>query len=211
MTTPGSASPISKIRAALLWLGVWLALVGAGMAMMMRYDFTAGTTGEAPQVWPADSTLAHVEGRPTLILFAHPKCPCTRASLAALGDVLAHHSGRVTVHVVFLQAKDKAEDWTGTDLWRSATEIPGVRVSDDEDGTEADRFGGETSGDVVLYNADGHLAFHGGITVARGHYGASAGSAALDHLLAGEPAALTHTPVFGCPLRAPVCPVPGTP
>jgi len=58
----------------------------------------------------------------------------------------------------------------------------------------------ETSGDLVLYDADGRLLFHGGITSARGHSGDNLGRSAIQALLWKEPAQTASTSSFGCPL-----------
>jgi hypothetical protein len=75
-----------------------------------------------------------------------------------------------------------------------------VTVLDDVDGTEARRFGALTSGQVVVYDADGRLRFSGGITPARGHAGDNAGRSAIIALLEGASSASVETPVFGCSL-----------
>ncbi len=49
----------------------------------------------------------------------------------------------------------------------------------DDDGAEAKRFGAETSGQTLLYDERGTLAFSGGITGSRGHAGDNAGRASL--------------------------------
>jgi hypothetical protein len=201
--TPRASSPIVKIGFAVLWGGLWLALLGVGMGAILRYEFTAGAAGQAPAQWPVASVVHREPGQATLIMFAHPKCPCTRASVEELAELLAENSGPLTAHVLFLKAVNTGDDWTQTSLWRTAAAIPGVKVSLDERGAEAARFGSETSGDVVLYNAAGRLAFHGGITAARGHFGANAGRNAVSTLLAGTPAPQTRTPVFGCSLLNP--------
>ena len=108
----------------------------------------------------------------------------------------------VTAQVVFSKPESAGDDWPRTELWRTVSAIPGVTVSMDKTGTEAHRFGVETSGDAVLYDARERLAFHGGITAARGESGPNAGRAALADLLAGNQARQTRTPVFGCPLTA---------
>jgi hypothetical protein len=186
----------------LLCGGLWLALLGTGTALMLRYESTPGASGQAPVEWPVASQLRRTPGEATLIMLAHPKCPCTGASLDELAALMAENRGHVTAHVLFLKPENAQDDWTKTTLWRTATAIPGVTVSTDHAGVEAARFGGETSGDVLLYDAQGRLAFHGGITVARGHVGGNAGHTALAALLAGNPTSQTHTPVFGCPLTA---------
>ena len=65
--------------------------------------------------------------------------------------------------------------------WRSAAAIPGVTVHVDHDGGEARRFGAETSGFVVLYDAHGELLFAGGITTGRGQAGDNAETAGIGH------------------------------
>jgi hypothetical protein len=47
------------------------------------------------------------------------------------------------------------------------------------------------------------LKFNGGITAARGHYGANSSGEALISLIRDEATAPQETDVFGCPLCAP--------
>jgi hypothetical protein len=130
----------------------------------------------------------------------HPHCPCSRASIGELALLMAHCQGRVDAQVLFLQPAEMSSDWVLTDLWREAARIPGVTVSRDEAGREARLFGAETSGDTALYDGQGRLMFHGGITIARGHSGDNPGRDALEALLLGTPTQQTNTPVFGCSL-----------
>jgi hypothetical protein len=110
---------------------------------------------------------------------------------------MAGCSGHVAAQVLFYKPKDSPEDWALTDTWQEALSIPGVLVAPDEDGVEAKRFGAQTSGSAVLYDATGRLLFSGGITAARGQRGANDGSRAILALLEGTPAP-AKTPVFGC-------------
>ena len=57
-----------------------------------------------------------------------------------------------------------------------------------------------TSGQTLLYDEDGRLAFSGGITGARAHAGDNLGRQSLVALLNREPAKRSATNVFGCPL-----------
>jgi hypothetical protein len=111
--------------------------------------------------------------------------------------------GRVTAYVLFIKPSGFTTEWEKTDLWASAAAIPGVHVVSDDEGVEADRFHSATSGQTLLYDAEGKLLFSGGITSARGHEGDNAGRAAIVSLLTTSDAALTKTSVFGCPLFAP--------
>ena len=117
-----------------------------------------------------------------------------------LNRLLAQSQGRVTAQVYFLTPGKASEDWTNTDLWRSATAIPGVTVHEDPDGTQARLFGAETSGDVLLYDRRGQLMFQGGITGSRGHAGDNAGESSIISFLAGRETGLKKTPVYGCSL-----------
>jgi len=188
-------------RSALL-IAVWLVVVACGSGALLRYEKTPGENIHASTNWPAGSRVMHARDRPTLVLFAHPKCPCTRATLSELGLLVANVAGKVNVSVVFIAAPGAAHDWVDTDLWRSAQHIPGVHCLRDVDGIETLRFGAKTSGSSLLYSKNGTLLFRGGITDGRGHAGDNAGRAAIASLIRGEPAAVTTTPVFGCPLFA---------
>ena len=181
---------------------LWLLLVAGGMVSLEAYKSAAGAQVPAPADWPAASRLPRVAGLKTLVMMSHPKCPCTRASLAELETLLSQYRERLTVYVLFVQPKDVSHEWTKTDLWQAASRINGVHALVDDNSTEADRFKGLTSGQVVLYDAEGRLEFTGGITGARGHVGDNLGLKRLLAILRGEETDRSDSPVFGCPLHA---------
>ncbi len=188
-----------SIRAAICLL--WLVLVGVGFAWVLTYENTPGGAGKASVVWPQGTALQLETNRATLILFAHPQCPCTRATIEELNRLLAQQKeGKVSAQVWFFQPEDQPGDWSQSDLWRSVEAIPGVRVQADVGGKEAQRFGAETSGSALLYSPQGQLLFKGGITSGRGHVGDNAGEIAIATLLGGKPAQSQQTPVYGCSL-----------
>jgi hypothetical protein len=183
---------------------LWLAAVGCGTGILLVYDYTPGKDEKsAPKSWSASSGIPHRTDLPTLVMFAHPKCPCTRASIGELAALMTQCQGKVNATVVFFRPKGTGEDWAHTDLWRSAAAIPGVTVRADEDGREAANFQATTSGRVVLYDAGGRLLFSGGITESRGHSGDNAGRIAIVDLLKHGVAADRATPTFGCSLLNP--------
>ena len=184
---------------------VWLFAVGAGIAMILNYQNTPGPSGATPEHWPAGTPIALDGSHDTLVMFAHPKCPCTRASVEELNRLLALCHGRVTTHVFFFKPSQGPGDWTQTDLRQSVAAIPGVAVHDDPDARMARQFGADTSGYVVLYNAQGQLLYHGGITGSRGHAGDNAGEAAIAAMITGENPGLKEAPVFGCSLGDKFC------
>jgi hypothetical protein len=78
-----------------------------------------------------------------------------------------------------------------------------VDVRWDVEGREARRFCARTSGQALLYDERGRLAFQGGITSARGHEGDSVGKSRLAALLSGGEADGRTSDVFGCGLVDP--------
>jgi hypothetical protein len=177
--------------------------VAAGLVILLNYENTPGTAGSPVVQWPASSAIQRHAGRATLLMFAHPQCPCTRASIGELALLMAHCQGLVDAHVVFFKPQESGDDWSKTDLWRSAAAIPGVTVGQDDAGAEADRFHAETSGYTLLYDRQGQLRFNGGITAARGHSGDNAGRSAIIGLLRDGLAGTNRTKVFGCSLLNP--------
>jgi hypothetical protein len=95
---------------------------------------------------------------------------------------------------------EKAKEWADSDLWRIATGIPGVKAVRDESGRETKIFHAAVSGETFLYDPNGKLRFHGGITGARGHEGDNAGLSAIEDIVNTGSSAVGGTPVFGCSL-----------
>ena len=182
---------------------VWLGGAAVGLGWMANYANRPGAAAAAPVHWPAATTIQRDTTRPTLVMLAHPQCDCTRASLAELAELIARARHQPKTFVVFIHPDGVGDDWEKTALWRSAKAIPDVSVVRDEDGREARRFGGETSGQTLLYDSRGRLLFSGGATIARGHLGDNPGVAAMLDLLEGEIPPRTSTPVFGCSLFGP--------
>jgi len=198
---PKSSSWRNKTRLLLAAsCALWFFSVGVGLSIVWEYENTPGTAANPYVQLPSDSQIKPVPGRATLVMLVHPHCPCTRASVGELALLMAQAQGRVTAYVLFLKPRGFADDWEKTDLWWSAAGIPGVQVLKDADGIDAARFHAATSGQTMLYDAEGRLLFSGGITGARGHSGDNAGRSAIVALLTEGEAAQTETEVFGCPL-----------
>jgi hypothetical protein len=190
---------VAVIIAVLLWLvGVVL-----GMERLWAYKSTPGTNAVAPAKWPGSKLIAPEKGRSTLVMFVHPLCSCTRASLAELGDVLSHSEGRVSTWVIVLHPEGASGDWEKSGTLNAARHLRDVRIVTDTDGVEADRFGAATSGQVVLYDAQGRLQFSGGITGARGHVGENTGEARVISIVNTGTADKHEHEVFGCGLHDP--------
>ena len=193
----------SKIpRRTLVALGLWLVLACAAAASLLVYGNTPGRAGAAPARWPALAGLALVDAHPTLVMLAHPRCPCTRASLRELERLVAETNGGLRGYVLFTRPDGAPEGWERTDLWRTAEAIPGLCTAVDPDGAIARRLGAHTSGQVLVYDRTGELVFQGGLTAARGHEGASRGRDAIRRLVETGTPTEPETAVFGCPLAS---------
>jgi hypothetical protein len=185
--------------ATVLFLVGWIVAVCLGSRTLLNYESRPGRIGTVPQNWPG-SRIQRAHHRATLVMLAHPHCPCTRASVGELAQIMAQAEDRIAAYVLFLKPEGSSSDWEKTDLWRSAAAIPGVTVLPDVDGAEARRFGVETSGHTVLFDNEGRLLFSGGITGSRGHSGDNAGRSAIVSLLRNHRADRAQSSVFGCSL-----------
>jgi hypothetical protein len=179
---------------------VWLGTVLAGTFLLIGYANSPGKSGLPPAHWPDGSRIARDRQLPTLVMFMHPHCPCSKASVGELALLMAQCQSRVKTTVMFLQPAEMNNDWVMTGTWEEASRIPGVTVRRDEAGDEASLFHVETSGDTVLYDAKGELLFHGGITISRGHSGDNPGRDSIQALLFGGTTSVSNTPAFGCSL-----------
>ncbi|MET0791258.1 MAG: RedB protein [Polyangiaceae bacterium] len=185
-------------------LAAWLLLIAAGVAALTEYSVRAGEQGITPAHWPAGSMITPIPGRDTLVMFVHPKCTCSRASLSELNEIMnAADGGAVSAFVVFLHPRGAEAGWDQTDSWASAARLPNTTRLVDREGMEADRFGALVSGHTVLYDARGTLLFSGGVTGSRGHAGDNVGRRTVLQLLAKNWSLPERHAVFGCPLRGP--------
>ncbi|MGH8264624.1 MAG: RedB protein [Steroidobacteraceae bacterium] len=177
---------------------VWAFAVGAGFEVVWRYQSTPGVVAQAPRVWPGSTLVTPETGRSTLVMFVHPRCTCTRASLAELARIMERAGGSVSASVLFFRPSGVDDRWEETPTWGAAHEIAGVHVLIDREGAEAARFGAHTSGHLLLYAPDGRLEFAGGITGSRAHVGDNDGESSVLALLKGTGAALHEHAVYGC-------------
>ena len=69
----------------------WGALAFGGCVLLAVYGQTVGPSGENPSRHP-DVASSSTTGQYQLEMFIHPKCPCTRASLVQLAQVMSRVS-----------------------------------------------------------------------------------------------------------------------
>ena len=178
---------------------LWATVIALGARELLHYTQTPGKLAPNPEMWPA-AVAGREDGKPTLVLFLHPECPCSRATVMELSRVLTRTPQDLAVIAYFLQPED--EQWTAesSSLWESVSRLPGVRAERDPDGRLAQHFGAETSGTTLLYDAAGRLRFRGGITSGRGHEGENPSEEALLAGFKDTEMPPTSTHVFGCSL-----------
>ncbi len=176
---------------------IWGVMVVALMLLFTAYTSRPGESGTPTRAWPKISELKGATDRPTLALFVDPVCPCSQATLANLERCLALCGQPPETKIVLVHAPPGLVP-EGV-VARLAT-VPHVGLAWDPQGLEAARFGVKTSGEVLVFQQDGSLAFSGGITPERGHAGDSSGIDAIVKISAGKPITEHTSSVYGCPL-----------
>lgn len=184
-------------------VALWIPAVGFGLNVLWKYSTTPGRAAEPPLEWPRRAPVALKADRATLLMFVHPQCGCSDATVGELSILMTHAGAKVDADVFFFYPHQESAAWAHTELWNAAAAIPGVHVFEDRDAEIAQSFGSFTSGQTLVYGPRGKLRFKGGITASRGHSGDNAGRSAIAALLDGKAAPASTpvvTPVFGCSL-----------
>lgn len=177
-----------------LLIGVWILSIIASIGFINRYSLTAGKNSSNSRV-PASTKFAP-EGRARLLVFLHPKCTCSHATMTELKSLLPELKDIETTVLFRSVSADKA--WLTGDLYENASKVQGISVAIDEDGREAKLFGAHTSGHTVLIAPDGNIVFSGGLTPSRGHTGDSAGKNFLRKWNRERGPASFISAIFGC-------------
>ena len=183
-------------------LSVWAAMVSYGVASLLIYDSKPGQAASAPSSFPDDFEEKEGRDRPLMVVFLHPHCPCSRATLDQLEAILVSNKQEFECRVLFVVPSEAEADpgWENGPLLERVASISGISIERDFGGTAAKRFAAATSGQVLFYGSDRSLAFSGGITAARGHLGENVGARAILNLLENKRSPSTTAPVYGCPL-----------
>ena len=158
------------------------------------------TDEETHATWPEASSIVRNAQRPTLLLFLHPHCACSRATVEELERLhtLAPASSLPSIYIVASAPRDVGDRWWSSSLLGRTARLPNARIINDAGGVETARFGAQLSGTVLLYHVDGRRLYAGGVTMARGHDGHNAGIQSVANLLIDSNAQIAPIPVFGC-------------
>ncbi len=195
-------------------IAIWLVALATGMHVFMSYAAQPGQAAvDAPETWPTTETIIERDTtKPTLVAFIHPHCPCTRASLTELANILKLSNNTIFAHALVVKPDGATAGWEKSATVEQARAIKGLQITVDENATATKQFGAATSGQVLLYDVNGHLQFRGGITPGRGEAGDNDGLRSV-LALAKEPSCCgtgdetlesrSETPVYGCALATP--------
>jgi hypothetical protein len=178
----------------------WLIMLAGGLLYFNKYETTPGVTRPSSNRWPSGGAVTFSPGKVNLVVFAHPRCPCTRASLAELKSLLKDCPAPVSAHILFWVPPNASSPWTTSDLWKQAEAIANVQLVADEGGQQAQCFGATTSGHLMIFASDGTRIYSGGLTNGRGRRGNDSGLAAIRSLIIQQRPLPTETAVYGCPL-----------
>lgn len=187
----------------------WGLLVGLLCWALLAYSFKREmpTAGGAVAHWPTGTSIAPDSDRPTLLVFLHPKCPCSRATLAELERIWVLHNeqDKASPRMVFVVPvpPEEPSDWLTTGTVEQAKQMQDATLVVDPGGVEAQRFGATTSGTVMWFDPEGRSLYAGGITWGRGHEGGNAGRDSVEQLMRGETPTEQNLPAFGCRLCLP--------
>ncbi len=188
---------------AYLPLFAWGLLCLSGFSLLAAYVNNPG-----PQADPDEAVAGEVsslEGGAQVFMFIHPKCPCSKAGLVELQEVVQRAEGQIGELRFYVAVSDPESSGN----WREEGLISQLQgwggnssVYFDCNGETARRYGALTSGHVVAFNANGEQIFTGGITGSRGHRGANRGRSALVSALTDPPHQPVTSLVFGCQIQS---------
>lgn len=194
---------LSMVKSFCRWqtfvLVMWILMLGSGLRVLWAYETTPGTQlSKSTHLHHGQISLA--PHKLTLVMFAHPHCPCTKASLLELQQLENNLHGLLNIKVFFIQPASKDSDWVHSPLWDFARSIPDAEASVDHLGVLAKELNAQVSGETFLYSPTGELLFTGGITPSRGHVGENVGRTAIDDLTTVGRTKYSRTRVYGCSL-----------
>ncbi|QEF96608.1 hypothetical protein Mal15_06360 [Stieleria maiorica] len=181
------------------------AMSAIGFVQLTDYSSRPGKSGQAPRrvtdVELCDTSLAGTfpsADVPTLLVFYHPKCPCTAATVRVLERLQPRFRPSLRITAVAYCPGDQDDAWIETRTTTALSKLTTSQVVVDHGGRLCKRFGVYVSGQVLLYDGEGRLSFSGGITPYRGHEGDSPSSLDLLKRINEPHDDLGSWPVFGC-------------
>ena len=171
-----------------------------------NYSIHPGMSGCVPENLEPVNSLADLNqaiarskslNSKTLILFYHPHCVCTRATVHNLQSVTAATNKHLNSIAIAYQPVISDPRWIHSSTSRDLKKA-GFRVFADLDGKCCRELGVYTSGHVLVYDEQGKLVFNGGVTQSRGHEGSCNACDDLVKSIENADENIFVWPVFGC-------------
>src|SRR5262245_28102113 len=106
--------PTPKVMPLATALSAWIVCLVGGFAALQHYAATPGAAG-TPAEGAERLLAAHRRPEHGLVVMAvHPSCPCTEASLAELGDLLARSQGRCDALILEYAPEPLPANWAAS-------------------------------------------------------------------------------------------------
>jgi hypothetical protein len=184
-----SGGTLSRLRVVLIGMGVaaWGSAVAWQFHSAMSYEATPGERS-------VKSVKAEAGQKSRVVVVVHPECPCTKATLAQLREIVARQGASLDATVL---VANEGEQAGSSENERIARSIPGVQVRLVGAGAP-ETLGAKTSGEAFYFDQSGKLVYHGGLTEGRGVERPSPGAYCL---INSKGLSKKDGEVFGCPLQ----------
>ena len=189
---------------------LWLAMIGYGFFLLFQHDTSALEPQALDSIvasdiqdvsWVSEVDLRPASGKFNLIVAIHPKCPCTRNTLAEIERIQARFVEKCELTFLVTlpggKPEEEIEQWRNSGTVQLATSMPNAAVWFEDANELTTRLGLNSSGAVVVLDELGQIRFAGGITAGRSCAMENPGSQAVVRILRGDEQPLISTPVFG--------------
>ncbi|GIX00102.1 MAG: hypothetical protein KatS3mg111_3434 [Pirellulaceae bacterium] len=176
---------------------LWGSSIVWGVSRVLNYSFS----GDYPTESSPDAVgeMATSTADFHVLVFVHPKCPCSMATIDNLGRLLPRCPANYAVTAIVFVPEGKDKEWaTETATFAALERLPHTRIEFDTGGTRIRQWNVRRSGHVIVKAPDGSVAFSGGITLERGHAGESLGTVSMMRVLMQQSPPARAVPVFGC-------------
>jgi len=184
----------------IVFVGVWFAAAVFGISSLHKYSSTPAPSDPPRGNWPLASAIVPCSTKSTFVIFLHPHCPCSRASVAAMNEIMNTFPNSAEFHAVFVRPAGVNADWLQSDLYQACKGNDRLVTSIDDNGVEAVKFGAKASGQTYIYDANHQLAFSGGLTSGRGMEEKGEERKMVASALIKRQNSPLHSPTFGCAL-----------
>src|SRR5438552_1238510 len=105
----------------------WLVAVFVCVYLLALHELTPGRVGKVGG-WPGSHLVALGHGTKTLLVFIHPGCPCTEATMTELRRILDENGNLVRASVLAFRPSAAASNWERTDLYERLVRFPDVKL-----------------------------------------------------------------------------------